>query len=124
MISLPQTALPQPSSSQVAPVPSETAAPRNANETAELRMVSDFFQLWRLCENRRCRRARACRAQPRDCLPRFSPIVPERARLWLVDLLAARATTLSFDEVLTELANFPDDCEALSAWFKAVGKGK
>ena len=110
MNSLPQALLPK--------------AASHSGETAELRMIADFFQLWRLCDLARCRRACACHGKPRECLPRLSPVVPERARLWLIDLLAARATGLTFEEVLAELANFPDDCEALSAWFKAVGEGK
>ena len=52
--------------------PAETAA-----FAAPWRWANDQFAFWKLCANRRCRRAHCCRGEPRACLDRHLPQVPQ-----------------------------------------------
>jgi hypothetical protein len=45
-----------------------------------LRWLADTMGLNGLCAQANCRRALACRGEPRECLARYAPLVPEEAR--------------------------------------------
>jgi hypothetical protein len=71
-----------------APAP---AGPLARAEAAPWRWTNDQFAFWKLCANRRCRRARCCRGEPRACLDRHLPQVPQKARDRVRLMLRARA---------------------------------
>jgi hypothetical protein len=51
-----------------------------AIEAAPWRWANDQFGFWRSCAKPACRRARGCRGEPRACLDRHLPQVPQKAR--------------------------------------------
>jgi hypothetical protein len=55
---------------------------------------------------------------PRECLPRYAPLVPMGARDFVVGVLNAREFGYSPEEAV---ANLPEESEALAAWLAAVG---
>jgi hypothetical protein len=60
---------------------SAPAGPLTRADAAIWRWANDQFAFWNLCANRRCRRARrCCRGEPRACLDRHLPQVPQSAR--------------------------------------------
>jgi hypothetical protein len=70
-----------------------------------------------LCGRRACRRARACRGEPRDCLPRYAPLVPEEAREGAKAMAWAGRRGLSFDDLMDDAR---DDVLALTDWANGV----
>ncbi len=65
-----------------------------------------------LCSRAKCRRAQWCRGEPRDCLARYAPLVPEDAREGAKAMIDGRQRGLSFDEAREEFAEIDD----LIAW--------
>jgi|NGEPerStandDraft_6_1074524.scaffolds.fasta_scaffold03906_3 hypothetical protein len=59
---------------QHAPMPKGPLAPAAA---LAWRWANDQFGFWRLCAKPTCRRARYCRGEPRACLERHLPSVPQ-----------------------------------------------
>jgi hypothetical protein len=59
-------------------------------ETRDLRNLSTRLAIPGLCDARACRRARACRGDPHDCLERYEPLVPDDARAGADALIEAR----------------------------------
>jgi hypothetical protein len=86
-------------------------------ETRTLRALSDLICIHGLCGRRACRRARACRGEPRDCLRRYAPLVPEEAREGAKAMASAGRRGLSFDDLLDDAR---DDVLALVDWTDAV----
>jgi hypothetical protein len=89
---------------------------RNA-DTRTLRALSDLICIHGLCGRRGCRRARACRGEPRDCLHRYAPLVPEEARDGAKAMAWAGRRGLSFDDLLDDAR---DDVLALVDWANGV----
>lgn len=98
-----------------AALPDAPTAPPAA--AADLRRIADFMRLWRLCDAARCRRARACRGAPRECLTRLSPLVPEKAREFIVGLFVAKECGRPFEDVEWR---FRAEQEAFDAWIAAL----
>jgi hypothetical protein len=69
--------------------------------------------LWGLCANAACRRARKCKREPRDCLARTIPLVPEEARDGVAAMLDGRRLQLSYDEVRDDA---PEEVAAVEEW--------
>ncbi len=88
---------------------------QTADSTSGLRRVSDMICLWCMCANPACRRARACKRDPRQCIARYAPLVPEEARAGVVFLHEGRRYGLSYDEVLKDAAVEVAAVEALIA---------
>jgi hypothetical protein len=86
-------------------------------ETYLLRYLSSFMYLWGLCDRRQCRRARACRHEPRQCLSRFAPLLPEEAREGVKAIIDGHLNKRTFDEVCDDAQ---DEIEALGAWRMAM----
>jgi hypothetical protein len=86
-------------------------------QTQRLRWAADLIALWGLCGRAACRRAGRCRGEPRDCLPRCAPLVPEDVREGAKLLAEARANGMSFDEVLQECS---DAIEDIGEWMELV----
>ncbi|HEX5210488.1 MAG TPA: hypothetical protein VFW22_01980 [Pseudolabrys sp.] len=75
--------------SRNAPMPDVPLTPEAA---APWRWVNDRLGFWRHCRKPLCHRPRRCRGEPRACLNRHLPQVPDAARKRaLADFRAARA---------------------------------
>ncbi len=94
-----------------------TDCENTSDVTRVLRGLSAMLRLHGLCARRACRRAGACRGEPRECLSRYAPLVPEDAREGAKAMIDARSRGLSFDELLDDAR---DDVMALTAWAGAV----
>jgi hypothetical protein len=88
--------------------------------TPVLRWLANLMRVPALCARAKCHRARSCRGEPRQCLARYAPRVPEDAREGAKALLDGRLCRLSFDEVRDENAAVDD----LLAWRELVGSSK
>jgi hypothetical protein len=78
----------------LAPAPTGPLTPAEvAAFAAPWRWANDQFAFWKLCANRRCRRARCCRGEPRACLDRHLPQVPQQARDRVHTMLRAARTS-------------------------------
>ncbi len=85
--------------------------------TSALRWMANMICLWGLCAKPACRRARRCKRNPRDCLARYAPLVPEDARAGVQLMLEGKQYGLSYDDVR---ADAPDDVAAVEAWIARV----
>jgi hypothetical protein len=90
-------------------------------ETRELRSLSTRLAIPGLCDVRACRRARACRGDPHDCLARYEPLVPDDARAGADALIEARRQGRPFDEVDEESG---EEVRALVRWQDAVAASR
>jgi len=86
-------------------------------ETRELRDLSTRLAIPGLCDARACRRARACRGDPDDCLERYERLVPEDAREGADALREARLLGRPFSELDEE---WGEEVRALVRWQDAV----
>ena len=86
-------------------------------DTRALRNASNLLCIHGLCGRRACRRARACRGEPRDCLHRYAPLVPEEAREGAKAMAWAGRRGLSFDDLLDDAR---DEVLALADWARGV----
>jgi hypothetical protein len=86
-------------------------------ETYLLRYLSGLMYLWGLCEWRQCRRARACRHEPRQCLSRLAPLLPEEASDGVKAIIDGHLSKRTFDEVYDDAY---DEIQALGAWQMAM----
>jgi hypothetical protein len=67
---------------------------------------SEWLDLWHVCANTACRRARACRGNAEACFAANFSQVPEGVQDWFILLIQARVDGLSFDEAWAELTEF------------------
>jgi hypothetical protein len=86
-----------------------------AGDTSGLRWASNMICLWCLCANPACRRARACKRDPRQCLKRYSPLVPEDARIGAAIMYEGRIRDMSYDEVCKDAHA---EVAAVEAWIE------
>ena len=97
---------------------SRETMPQPIDETRVLRADSDMLYLHGLCGRRACRRARSCRGEPRACLTRYAPLVPEDAREGAQAMMVAACRQgFSFDELMDDARR---EVLALVAWTDAV----
>lgn len=96
---------------------SATDARAHAAETRVLRYISKSMRLPALCRSAACHRRRTCKGDPRNCLARFAPLVPEDAREWMKISLDGQKEGRDFDDLR---ADYPDEFEAFAAWYEAV----
>jgi hypothetical protein len=75
-----------------------TERSRNETEEQELRQVSNFLALWRVCGNAACRRAKTCRGRAQLCGRKNSKNVPPSVREFFVAFLAGKRCGISFEE--------------------------
>lgn len=87
------------------------------DETRMLRGLSDMLCLHGLCERRACRRAQGCRGEPRLCLARYAPLVPDDARAGAKEMIEGRRLGLSFEDLMDGAR---EEVLSLSAWAMAV----
>ena len=74
--------------------PPAAAGPLAGAEAGVWRWTNNQFGFWRLCARPACRRARCCRGEPRACLNRHLPSVPQDVRKRVRLLLRARHEAL------------------------------
>ena len=96
-----------------------TLTPESAADTRALRRISEMLCLPGLCGQTGCRRTRTCHGEPRDCLSRYAPLVPEDAREGAKAMIAARRDGSSFENLLDDAR---EDVMALAAWADAVAQ--
>jgi hypothetical protein len=88
----------------------------NPKLTPVLRWLADLIGLPALCAQAKCRRAQWCRGEPRVCLARYAPLVPEDAREGAKAMIDGCSRGLSFDEAREEF----DEIDDLLAWRERV----
>ncbi len=98
-----------------------THAMNTTAETCVLRGLAAMLRLDGLCGRTACRRAGACRGEPRDCLRRYAPLVPADARDGAKAIIEGQARGLSFEELLDDAR---DEVMALAAWAEAVAASR
>lgn len=81
------------------------------------RITSDLLCLWALCAKPACRRAKACKDNPKACVARCGPLVPEDARCGALALVKGGQDGVGIDEVRRYV---PRDIAALEAWTAQV----
>jgi hypothetical protein len=84
-----------------------------------MRGWGDVLRVWRLCPRTACMRARACRGDARDCLPRHFTLLPHGVQEWFAGINAAQREGAPFDEAI-EWLDSEGLGEALGAWCAAV----
>lgn len=76
------------------------------------RWIADLYRLWRMCPHAGCRRARACRNDPRDCEPGMA-LVPDDALDFMAAFEQARDDRLTYDEMISVCS---EELAALERW--------
>jgi hypothetical protein len=82
-----------------------------------LRWLADTMCLGGLCARAKCRRAMACRGEPRECLARYAPLVPEEAREGAKAMVDGLMRGVDFDTMHDQCK---DEIEALGEWTELV----
>ena len=86
-----------------------------------LRWLADTMCLGGLCARTKCRRAMACRGEPRECLARYAPLVPEQARDGVKAMIDGLMRGIDFDTMRDECE---DEIEALGDWTERVEQSR
>ena len=84
--------------------------------TPALRWMADLMRLPELCAGAKCRRAHFCRGEPRECLARYAPLVPEEARDGVAAMLDGIRAGVDFDTLRDDAPEIDD----LIDWMKRV----
>jgi hypothetical protein len=92
---------------------------KNGDHIPTLRWAADMLWLWALCGKPACRRARACRRDPRQCNDRYAPLVPQAAGCGFIALTEARLAGRSADDARAEA---PEDIAAYEDWLDRVAR--
>lgn len=95
----------------------EIADPHHPALVPQLRWMANMLCLWGLCRRPACRRARACKHDPRQCLARYAPLVPEEARDGVAAMIEGLRAGLGYDELRAE---GPDEIAAVEQWIALV----
>ena len=82
-----------------------------------LRWMSNMICLWSFCRNDACNRAQQCKRDPRFCLTRYAPLVPEEARDGVKVMLEGLRSGKSYDELFDEA---PEEIAAVEDWIARV----
>ena len=105
-------------------LPPYSHAQEYADHTRLMRWISNSMRLPTLCRHTPCYRARKCRRNPRECITRFAPLVPEDARDWMAAVADPENAEREFEDLRAE---HPEAFEAMVAWHEALeharGKG-
>jgi hypothetical protein len=65
--------------------------PRITGDDGVRRFIALFFQFYKRCENRQCRRAEKCCGESRSCFNAFWWDMPEYQKVWFRAMIEARA---------------------------------
>ena len=72
-------------------------------QEATLRGWMNWLDIWRVCANTACERARCCRGWDSGCFKENFPRLPEGVQAGFIALVAAREDGLPFDDAWAEL---------------------
>ena len=80
-------------------------APQSVKQKGEAteRSWSNHLNMWHVCANTACRRARCCRGKPSYCYPHNFSRLPEGVQDWFILLGEAQKEGLPFDEAMEGL---------------------
>jgi len=76
----------------------ETAAPPPIDADRMMREFNTGLEFWAACENKNCRRTRACSGAAKACFERRWAGLGEREKTWIRAAITARARGLSPEE--------------------------
>jgi hypothetical protein len=85
---------------------SRTSAPAQSfdqTREADLRGWMNWLDIWRVCANTACERARCCRGWESGCFKRNFPRLPQGVQDGFFALIAAKEDDLPFDDAWAEL---------------------
>jgi hypothetical protein len=82
-----------------------------------LRWMSNMACLWSFCRNPACSRARQCKRDPRFCLRRYAPLLPDEVRDGIKLMLEGQRSGKSYDDLAEEA---PDLIAAVEDWIARV----
>ena len=80
-----------------------SARPLSAKQEATWRGWSNLLDLWYVCANTACGRARCCRGNPNDCFEANFSQLPQGAQDWFLLLIEAKQSGVPFDEAWADL---------------------
>jgi hypothetical protein len=83
-----------------------------------LRTIGDALVLWRLCNRAACRRAKACKGPPRQCIGECAAMVPVPAREFVIRVLGDKEAGFTPEEAARD---HPREAEAFFEWRRAAG---
>ena len=84
-----------------------------------LRGWGNHLCIWRLCDRRACRRARACRGNSQICFPRYCPLLPSGVQAYFAMLQMSRNDNQTFDEAMRQIRHTWIE-QAFCDWHAAV----
>jgi hypothetical protein len=91
----------------------ETEPPGDINRAR--RRLHDFLSFWMICQEKGCKRARACRGDTEACSRRHQPLVPPDIKAWLHKAIALRLDGLSPEDAARGADEFVARYEARQA---------
>jgi hypothetical protein len=101
----------------------QSKPPLSAEQETDLRGWGNLLDVWRVCANTACERARCCRGKPSVCFSENSSRLPSGVRDCFIALFAAKEDGLPFDEAWAELTRVGLAAE-LSNWRDLVRGGE
>jgi hypothetical protein len=105
--------------------PRESKRPRSAERKGQAteRNWSNTLNMWHVCANTACRRARCCRGSPSYCYRHNFPQLPDGVKDWFLTIGEFQAEGAPFDEAWAELTKL-GLVDELANWHDlAHGKG-
>ena len=80
-------------------------APQSVKQKGEAteRRWSNHLNMWHVCANTACRRARCCRGKPSYCYAHNFSRLPEGVQDWFILLGKAQKEGLPFDDAMADL---------------------
>ena len=79
------------------PASIELQRPDRSALTRALRARAELLCLPHMCSRATCQRAQCCRGEPRMCMARYAPLVPEEVRDGVEAFFEGRRRKLDFD---------------------------
>jgi len=101
--------------------PTTTKDDNHPVPTPVLRWLADTMCLGALCARTKCRRAKACCGEPRECLSRYAPLVPEEARDGVKAMIDGLVRGVDFDTMREECE---EEIDALGEWTERVEQSR
>ena len=97
----------------------KTDKPNDAALIPVLRWTANLMCLWGSCGETACRRAHACKHDPRECLPRYAPLVPYEVRDGAATLLEGIRADIDYDQLRDQAC---DQFEEVEEWRARIAR--
>jgi|SRR5215831_10436444 len=91
--------------------------PNNLALLPVLRWMSNIACLWHLCSNVACTRARQCKRDPRFCMRRYAPLLPDEVRDGIKLMVEGKQRGVSYEDLRAEA---PIEIGAVEGWIARV----